>query len=98
VFTENKFSGIDGAGHELDDRLFGNAFQDVLSFAFFSQRRKLEPPGERFDVYTARRISCPSDNGLPETVFETLLVFLDSIIEEPQQRDEDELSTVTDLA
>ena len=51
MFTETGFSGLDRAGHEVDDRLFGNAFQDVLSSAFFSQRRKSKPPGERLDVY-----------------------------------------------
>jgi hypothetical protein len=51
MFTETGFSGFDGDCHELDDCLFGNAFQDVLGFAFFSQCRKLEPPGERFSVY-----------------------------------------------
>jgi hypothetical protein len=38
------------------------------------------------------------DNGLPEAVLETPLMFLDSSFEEIQQWDEDVLSTAMDVA
>jgi hypothetical protein len=97
MFEEGAFSSLYGVNHELDDGLSGNAFQDALSFAFFGQRRKLEPPGERLDVYIVRSFRCLLENGSSETILEAPLMFIDRILEELQHRDDDVLSTTNDL-
>src|SRR6267142_7289787 len=95
MLSKNRFSFR--VAHELGDGLSGNGCEEILGFAFFSQRRKLEPPGERLVVH-AWRVQCALDNGLPNTALKTLPVLADSTFEGVQHREDDGLPKRGDLA
>ena len=95
MFTKNRFSSR--VAHELGDGLSGNGCEEILGFAFFSQRRKLEPPGERLVIHVWR-FQCALDNGLPNTALKTLPVLVDSTFEGVQHREDDALTEGGDFA
>ena len=95
MFSKNRFSFR--VAHEQGDGLSRNACEEILGSAFFSQRRKLEPPGER-PVVHVWRFQRALDNGLPNTVLETLPMLVDSTFEGVQHREDDALTEEGDVA